>query len=142
MAKEILRVRLTHNVKQLKKYVDKAIEDGADRIVFDMDKENPYFTFFADFTPEQQNEYTLNQLKKDFEKKLSYFQNRKFKTHSFRIKQYGLCGAEIDKLVEEFKEKNQIKESLNKVIKQVINDEYDDFDEGMETVFVTEIIQD
>jgi hypothetical protein len=89
MSKEILRVRLTHNVKQLKKYIDEAIEKGAEKIHFDMDKENPYFIFSADFTPEQQNEYDLNKLKQEFEEKLKFLESRKFKTHSFRIKQWG-----------------------------------------------------
>ena len=140
MSKEILRVRLTHNVKQLKKYVDEAIEKGAEKIRFDMDEENPYFIFSADFTPEQQNEYDLNKLKQEFEEKLKVLESRKFKTHSFRIKQWGLCGAEIDKLIEDFKQKNNIKESLHRVIKQVINDDYDDFNDEMQTIFITEVL--
>ena len=140
MSKEILRVRLTHNVKQLKKYVDEAIEKGAEKIRFDMDKENPYFIFSADFTPEQQNEYDLNKLKQEFEEKLKVLESRKFKTHSFRIKQWGLCGAEIDKLIEDFKQKNNIKESLHRVIKQIINDDYDDFNDEMQTIFITEVL--
>ena len=140
MSKEILRVRLTHNVKQLKKYVDEAIEKGAEKIRFDMDKENPYFIFSADFTPEQQNEYDLNKLKQEFEEKLKVIESRKFKTHSFRIKQWGLCGAEIDKLIEDFKQKNNIKESLHRVIKQIINDDYDDFNDEMQTIFITEVL--
>ena len=103
MSKEILRVRLTHNVKQLKKYIDEAIEKGAEKIRFDMDKENPYFIFSADFTPEQQNEYDLNKLKQEFEEKLKVIESRKFKTHSFRIKQWGLSIDEINKLTEDFK---------------------------------------
>jgi predicted DNA-binding protein len=141
MSKEILRVRLTQNVKQLKKYVDEAIEKGAEKIRFDMDKENPYFIFSADFTPEQQNEYDLNKLKQEFEEKLKVLESRKFKTHSFRIKQWGLCGAEIDKLIEDFKQKHNIKESLHRVIKQVINDDYDDFNDEMQTIFITEVLQ-
>ena len=140
MSKEILRVRLTHNVKQLKKYVDEAIEKGAEKIRFDMDKENPYFIFSADFTPEQQNEYDLNKLKQEIEEKLRVLESRKFKTHSFRIKQWGLCGAEIDKLIEDFKQKNNIKESLHRVIKQIINDDYDDFNDEMQTIFITEVL--
>lgn len=140
MSKEILRVRLTHNVKQLKKYVDEAIEKGAEKIRFDMDKENPYFIFSTDFTPEQQNEYELKKLKKEFEEKLKVLESMKFKTHSFRIKQWGLCGAEIDKLIEDFKQKNTIKESLHRVIKQVINDDYDDFNDEMQTIFITEVL--
>jgi len=140
MSQQILRVRLTNNVKQLKKYVDLAIEKGAEKIIFDMDKENPYFIFTADFTPEQQNECDLNELKKEFNKKLSLLESRKFKTHSFRVKEYGLCGVEVDKLIEEFKSKNGIKETLRRVIKQVINDDYDDFEEGMQTIFITEIL--
>lgn len=141
MSKDILRVRLTHNVKQLKKYVDEAISKGAENIRFDMDKENPYFIFSADFTPEQQNEYDLNNLKKEFEEKLKVLESRKFKTHSFRIKQWGLCGAEIDKLIEDFKKDKGIKESLYRVIKQVITDEYDDFEDSKNTVFITEVLQ-
>lgn len=140
MSKEILRVRLTYNVKQLKKYVDKAIEKGAEKISFDMDKENPYFIFSTDFTPEQQNEYELKKLKQEFEEKLKVLESKKFKTHSFRIKQWGLCSAEIEKLIEDFKQKNNIKESLYRVIKQVINDDYDDFDDEMQTVFITEVL--
>jgi hypothetical protein len=140
MGKDILRVRLTHNVKQLKKYVDEAIEKGAENIRFDMDKENPYFIFSADFTPEQENEYELEKLKKEFNEKLKSLESRKFKTHSFRIKRWNLCGAEIDKLIENFKKENNIQESLYRVIKQVINNDYDDFDDEMQTVFITEVL--
>jgi len=140
MSQQILRVRLTHNVKQLKKYVDLAIEKGAEKISFDMDKENPYFIFTSDFTPEQQNEYDLNELKKEFNKKLSLLESRKFKTYSFRTKEYGLCGVEVDKMIEEFKIENEIKETLPRLIKQVINDDYDDFEDGMQTIFITEIL--
>ena len=140
MSKEILRVRLTHNVKQLKKYIDEAIEKGAEKIRFDMDKENPYFIFSADFTPEQQNEYDLNKLKQEFEEKLKVIESRKFKTHSFRIKQWGLSIDEINKLTEDFKIKNNIKNVLQRDIKQVINDSYDDFNDEMQTVFITEVL--
>lgn len=140
MSKEILRVRLTHNVKQLKKYVDEAIEKGAEKIHFDMDRDNPYFIFSADFTPEQQNEYELQKLKKEFEEKLKTLESRKFKTHSFRVKHYGVCFEEINKLTEDFKIKNNIKNVLQRDIKQVINDNYDDFDDEMQTVFITEIL--
>ena len=140
MSKEILRVRLTHNVKQLKKYVDEAIEKGAEEIRFNMDKENPYFIFSADFTPEQQNEYELKKLKKEFEEKLKVLESRKFKTHSFRVKYYGICFEEINKLTEDFKIKNNIKNVLQRDIKQVINDDYDDYDDEMQTVFITEIL--
>lgn len=140
MSKEILRVRLTHNVKQLKKYVDEAIEKGAEIIRFDMDRENPYFIFSADFTPEQKNEYELKKLKKEFEEKLKVLESRKFKTHSFRVKQYGVCFEEINKLTEDFKIKNNIKNVLQRDIKQVINDDYDDFDDEMQTVFITEVL--
>ena len=140
MSKEILRVRLTHNVKQLRKYIDEAIEKGAEKIRFDMDKENPYFIFSADFTPEQQNEYDLNKLKQEFEEKLKVIESRKFKTHSFRIKQWGLSIDEINKLTEDFKIKNNIKNVLQRDIKQVINDSYDDFNDEMQTVFITEVL--
>lgn len=140
MSKEILRVRLTHNVRQLKKYVDEAIEKGAEKIRFDMDRDNPYFIFSADFTPEQQNEYELKKLKQEFEEKLKTLESRKFKTHSFRVKYYGVCFEEINKLTEDFKIKNNIKNVLQIDIKQVINDDYDDFDDEMQTVFITEIL--
>ena len=140
MSKDILRVRLTHNVKQLKKYVDEAISKGAENIRFDMDKENPYFIFSADFTPEQENEYELERLKKEFNEKLKSLESRKYKTHSFRINQYGLCGQDIDNLVEKFRLTNKIKDCLQPKIKQVITDEYDDFEEGKNTVFITEVL--
>jgi MoaA/NifB/PqqE/SkfB family radical SAM enzyme len=139
MTKDILRVRLTHNVRQLKKYVDEAIEKGADAIHFNMDKENPYFIFTADLTPEEENEYKINELKKDFQKQIKTLEGNKFKTHSFRITQYGASGAYIDGLVKTFKEENNIKESFY-YVKQVINDDYDDFDDELQTVFVTEIL--
>ena len=37
----------------MKKYVDEAIEKGAENIRFDMDSQNSYLIFTADFTPEQ-----------------------------------------------------------------------------------------
>lgn len=140
MSKDILRVRLTHNVKQLKKYVDEAIKKGAENIRFDMDKENPYFIFYADFTPEQEQEYELEKLKKEFNEKLKLLESRKYKTHSFRIDQYGLCGKDIDNLVEKFRLTNKIKDCLHPKIKQVITDEYDDFEDGKNTVFITEVL--
>lgn len=140
MQKEIARVRLTHNVKQLKKYVDEAISKGAETIRFDMDTQNPYFIFSSDFTPEQENEYQLQLVKKEYKEKIKSLESQKFKTHSFRIDRWGLSGAEIDRMVEDFKTKNNIKENRQKVIKQVINDDYDDFDEQMQTVFITEIL--
>jgi hypothetical protein len=140
MGKDVLRVRLTHNVKQLKKYVDEAIEKGAENIRFDMDKDNPYFIFSADFTPEEENEYELNQLKKIFEEKRKFLESRKFKTHSFRIKKWNICDAEIDALIENFEKENNIQESLYRVIKQVIDNDYDDFDDEMQTVFITEVL--
>ena len=141
MSKEILRVSLTHNLRQLKKYVDNAIEKGAEKVYFDMDKENPYFIFSVDFTPEQQNEYELNNLREEFNKKLKILQSRKFKTHSFRCSRWGLSEHDINNLIEKFKKKKNIKESSYRVIKQVINSDYDDFDENMQTVFITEILK-
>lgn len=140
MSKDILRVRLTHNVKQLKKYVDEAIQKGAENIRFDMDKENPYFIFSAEFTPEQENEYELEKLKKEFNEKLKSLESRKYKTHSFRINQYGLCGKDVDNLVEKFRLTKKIKDCLQPIIKQVITDEYDDFEDCKNTVFITEVI--
>ncbi len=139
MNKEILRVRLTHNVRQLKKYIDEAIEKGAEKIWFDLDEQNPYFIFSSDFTPEEENEYELNKLKKEFEEKLKRLQCRKFKTYSFRIKKWGLNLTQINKLIEDFKKKNNIENSLEPVIKQVIKEDYDDFDEEMHTVFITQV---
>ncbi|MBC7845570.1 MAG: hypothetical protein H7Y10_03660 [Flavobacterium sp.] len=142
MSKQILRVRRTGNLRQLKKYVDESLEKGAETIRFvHFESENPYFIFESDFTPEEENAFELEKLKKEFKDKLELLESRKYKTHSFRIKGNGLCGADIDKLIDEFKIKNNIKESLRRVIKQVINESYDDFDEGMETVFITEVIE-
>ena len=138
--KDILKVRLTHNVKNLKKYIDEAIEKGAENIRFDMDKNNPYFIFYTDFTPEQENEYELEKLKDDFNKKLKALEIKKYKTHSFRINKYGLCEKEVDDLINKFKLENKLKDCLQPNIKQVITDEYDDFDDGKNTVFITEII--
>jgi len=140
MNKDVLRVRLTHNVKQLKKYVDEAILKGAENICFDMDKQNPYLIFSADFTPEQENEYELEKLKKDFNEKLKSLESRKYKTYSFRIEQYGLCSHDVDSHIKEFKSINKIKDCLQPKIKQVITDEYDDFEDGKNTVFITEIL--
>lgn len=141
MSKEILRVRLTHNVKQLKKYVDEAIKKGAEEIRFDMmDKENQYFIFQANFTPEQENQFELEKLKKEFDEKLKVLESKKFKTHCFRIKKWGLSLSEINQLSEDFKTKNNIKNVLKREIKQVINDDYDDYDDEMQTVFITEIL--
>tara|TARA_R110002074_G_scaffold401376_2_gene599358 strand:- start:62 stop:484 length:423 start_codon:yes stop_codon:yes gene_type:complete len=140
MSKNILRVRLTHNVKQLKKYVDEAILKGAENISFNMDEQNPYFIFSADFTPEQENEYELEKLKKEFNEKLKSLESRKYKTHSFRINQWGLCGKDVDNLVEKFRLTNKIEDCLQPKIKQVITDEYDDFEESKKTVFITELL--
>ena len=139
MSKDILRVRLTHNVKQLKKYVDEAIIKGAENIRFDMDKENPFFIFSSDFTPEQENEYELEELKKEFNEKLKSLESRKYKTYSFRINQWELCGKQIDDLIETFKITNKIKDCLRPKIKQVITDQYDDFEDSKNTVFITEV---
>lgn len=140
MSKDILRVSLTHNVKQLKKYVNEAISKGAENIRFDMDKENSFFIFSADFTPEQENENELEKLKKEFNEKLKLLESRKYKTHSFRINQWRLCGKEIDNLIEKFKIANKIKDCLQPKIKQVITDEYDDFEDSKNTVFITEVL--
>lgn len=140
MENEILRVRLTQNLKQLKKYVDEAILKGADKVRFDMDKENPYFIFSTDFTPEEQNQYDIQQLKERFNNELKLLERKKYKTFSFRIKEYGLCGNEINNLVEKFRLTNKIKDCLQPKIKQVITNEYDDFEDCMKTVFVTQIL--
>ena len=139
MEKEILRVRLTYNVKQLKKYVDEAILKGAEKIHFDMDKDNPYFIFKSDFTPEENICYELEKLKKDYNEKLKELENKKYKTHYFRIKQYELCSQEIINLSLKFKNQNKIIKSLPYIQKQVITDKYDDFNECMETIFITEV---
>ena len=111
MDKEILRARLTCNVRQLKKYIDEAIEKGAETIRFDLNKDNPYFIFFADFTPEQENEYEIKKLKLEYQEKLTTLERIKFKTHTFRIKQWGLCGQEIDDLIENFKKHKNIEKT-------------------------------
>lgn len=143
MRNEILRVRLTHNLRQLKKYVDLAIEKGAESIYFDMrDSGNQYFNFMADFTPEQEQEFMLKNIKEEYSKKISDLEKQNYKTHSFRRKEYGLCGADVQKMVEDFVEENKIKNYMqNYVEKKVINNEYDDYDDGMITIFITEIIE-
>lgn len=143
MNKEILRVRKTTNLKQLKKYVDEAIKKGAEKICFvHFDSENPYFVFESDFTPEQENEFEINKLKTEFEERLKSLESKKFKTHFFRIAKWNLNGDEINKLVDRFRQMNNIKDCYQPNIKQVITNEYDDFDDDMQTVFITEIIQD
>jgi hypothetical protein len=141
MEKQILRERRTGNLRQLKKYVDEAISKGADTIRFEyFDSENPYFIFEANFTPEEENAYELEKLKKEFKEKLQLLENKKYKTHSFRIKSCKLTGADIQDLIEEFKISNKIKNCLHPQKKQVITDSYDDFDERMETIFITEVL--
>jgi hypothetical protein len=141
MKKDILRVRLTHNVKQLKKHVDLAIELGAETIQYDIDSDNPYLNFISDLTPEENNILEIKKLKEEFEKKLKELESVKLKTHRFRIKN-GLSGHDIVKLVLKFKEENNIVEQrfLPNVIKQVITNEYDDFDDDMQTITLTEVI--
>jgi hypothetical protein len=141
MQKEILRVRLTHNVKQLKKYVDKAIELGAEIIKYDMDNNNPYLNFMSDFTPEERHIFEIQKLKEELEKRLKQLESLKLKTYRFRIKN-GLSEYNTLKLIDNFKEENNISNQsfLPKVIKQVITNEYDDFEDDMQTVILTEVI--
>ena len=141
MEKRILRERRTGNLRQLKKYVDEALLKGANTIRFEQfDSENPYFIFEANFTPEEENAYELEKLKKEFKAKLELLESRKYKTHSFRIKECGLTGLDIENSIERFKVDNKIKNCLHPQRKQVITDSYDDFDDGMETVFITEVL--
>jgi len=140
MKKEILRVRLTNNVKQLKKYVDEAISKGAEDVQFDMDKENPYFVFTCDLTPEQQIQYELEELEKYYNQKSKELRNLKYKTHTLRINQYVLSQDDIEAIVLRYERENGIEKSLPSKIKQVINSDYDDFKDSKETVFITEIL--
>lgn len=140
METQILRVRRTGNLRQLKKYVDEALSKGAETIRFDFDSDNPYFVFNANFTPEQENAYELVKLKKEFKEKLELLESRKYKTHSFRIKGWGITGADIEDIIEKFRLTNKIKNCLHPQRKQVITDSYDDFDDKMETIFITEIL--
>lgn len=141
MEKEILSVRATNNLKQLIKYITKAILDGAETVRYvHMESENPYLIFESDFTPEQERDYEIEKVKKDFYKKIEMLESDSYKTHSFRIEEFGLCGKDVSDLVDKFKLDNKIVKSMPIKIKKVITDEYDDFDEGKQTVFITEII--
>jgi len=141
METQILRVRRTGNLRQLKKYVDEALSKGAETIRFvHFESENPYFVFEADFTPEQENAYELEKLKKEFKEKLELLQSRKYKTHSFRITGWGLTGVDVQNSIERFRLTNKIENCLPPQRKQVITDSYDDFDDNMETVFITEVL--
>lgn len=142
MSKEILRVRKTNNVRQIKKYVDEAISKGADTILFQhFDSENPYFLFTANLTPEEAQKIEIERVEKEYQDKISKLKSQSFKTYYLRIPKVGLCGLDIDMKIAEFKTLSKItNKCLDPLIKQVITDEYDDFDENMQTVFITEII--
>ena len=141
MQKEILRVPLTYNVRQLKKHVDKAIELGAETLQYDIDSDNPYLNFMSNFTPEENNIFEIKKLKEEYEKKLKELESVKLKTHQFRIKK-GLSEFEINEIIKKFKEENNIlnQRFLPKIITQVITNEYDDFEDYMETIRLTEVI--
>jgi hypothetical protein len=47
---------------------------------------------------------------------------------------------DVDNLVEKFRLTNKIKHCLQPKIKQVITDEYDDFEDSKRTVFITEVL--
>ena len=140
MKHQILRVRKTHNVRQLKKYVDEAIEKGAETVYFDFNTNNPYFVFNKDFTPEEELELRIKNLKKNYETELAELESRKYKTHSFRI-ELNLSILDTNNLIENFKVKNKIENLLHPEIKQVIKDKYDDFEDNKNNVFITEILK-
>jgi hypothetical protein len=140
MEKEITRHRLTTNLRQLKKYVDEAIKEGADDVRFDMDNQNPYFIFTKDFTPEEYNLFELEKSKKLLEAKITELESNKFRTHSLRVKKY-ISEFERNIEIEKFVLMNKITDYQRPRIKQVITDEYDDFNDSMETIYITEILK-
>jgi len=139
--KELLKERRTGNLKQLKKYVDKAIELGATHIRFHhFDSENPYFVFEANLTEEELLELNIQNLKTEFENRLKNLQKTSFKTHFIRVKEYGLCGAAIENIINDYKKEHKITNPTRFTKSQEITDDYDDWEDGMQTIRLVEII--
>ena len=137
--KEILRERHTSNLRQLKKLVDEALSKGADYIHFDFRNEkNQYFIFNASLTPEEEVAMEIDKLERDYNKKMADLQKRKFKTYTFRKDQYTYGQAQLNEVIAKFVQENNIKGEYTITTKQVITDDYDDFDDRKETVFITE----
>jgi len=142
--KEISRHRRVSNLLQFKKYVDNAILQGATHIEVDAwgsFDSNPYITFSAELTEEEELDLKIKKLKDDFNKSLETLKSTSFKTHFIRIKEYGLCGKDKCDIVDKYIAENKIKNETRWSEKKIITKEYDDFEEGMSTIFLVEIIK-
>lgn len=117
---QVLEVRCVNNLRKLKKYVDEAIEKGADTIHFNFqDEEN-------------------KKAKAQYEKLMLDKTNVKYKEHTFRCNRWISINDVMNK-VKDFCIKNNIND-YSFENKQMVTDEHDDYDDSKQTIFIREKI--
>lgn len=147
-----MRERIVMSLPKLKKYVDEAIEKGCTEIRFEDTKfgENPYFLFEKLETMEESRLANIEKAKNEFSIRLQSLEKESYIDYSFRQK-HGITGHEKEKIIEKFlEEKNIPKTDYSKgdlgrsyisYVKRICCDEYDDYEDNTETVFVSQIIR-
>ena len=121
--------------------VDRAIEDGCTSLGFEDANfgQNPYFLFRKDISYEEQRLEELKKEKEAIEKKVSELEKVSYQEFTYRQK-YGISESDRLSILKEFADKNNFnQEYLVTNRRRILCDEYDDFEENKETVFVTKI---